>query len=92
MGKWRDIASAPKDGSCILILRGETVPGRPNVRVGEFLSGASCEGLGYREFAKYGGWMIWHEDGGDWFVCDVTEPTHWMPLPESPDAPTGDQT
>lgn len=85
MAKWQPIDTAPKDGTWILLLHGETIPGVPLVEVASFAGGASAEELGYREFAKYGAWMIWNASD-NWYLVDVAEPTHWMPLPPPPRA------
>ena len=79
-GEWRDIKDAPKTGAVLLCL-GETIPDLVDARVGTFISGAEAEELGHREFAKYGGWIIWNSDT-DWFVIDVDEPTRYALLPE----------
>jgi hypothetical protein len=85
MTGWQPIETAPKDGTSILILRGETIPDIPLIEVASYSDGAAAEELGYREFAKYGAWMVWNAPD-NWYLVDVAEPTHWMPLPETPDA------
>lgn len=85
MTEWQPIDTAPKDGSWILLLHGETIPGVPLVEVASFGDGLSAEELGYREFAKYGAWVIWNASD-NWYLVDVAEPTHWMPLPPPPRA------
>ena len=79
VGDWRDMALAPRIGE-ILLLLGETIPDHADARAGTYLSGDEADELGYREFAKYGCWMIWH-DAGDWFCVDESAPLSWLPLP-----------
>ena len=81
MSDWRLMENVPKDDKQhILLLLGETIPDVPDIRVGTFLPGINAEELGYREYAKHGGWLIWNTDS-DWFVVDVNEPNSWMPIP-----------
>ena len=82
---WKPIETAPKDGSHVLLLLGESIPDVPYVIVGSFIDGPMAEELGYREYAKYGAWLIWNS-GVDFYCVDVTDPTHFMPLPTSPAA------
>ncbi len=60
--EWRDIASAPRDDSLILLWNGVEVTG-----------GARWEG----------GWADWMHDWMD------PQPSHWLPLPEAPEASDG---
>ena len=83
MADWQPIETVPRDGSEIILLIGETIPDHYNVRSGSFIGGDESEYLGWREFAKYGGWLIWNNDC-DWDVIDVSEPNGWMPLPPPP--------
>jgi len=83
VSKWRTIDSAPKGSKSVLLLLGETIPEMPDIRVGGRISGKDAEELGYRGYAKYGGWLIWNA-GNDFYVVDAGDPTHWMPLPEAP--------
>lgn len=87
MSAWQPIESAPRDGIRVLLLCGETIPNNPFVAVACFVNGDESEELGYRSYAKYGSWMIWHQRGDDFYCIDVNEPTHWMPLPAPPEAP-----
>ena len=71
---WMDIASAPKDGTGILMF----IPGDLNGK------GSVCLGT-YNHFIKYGDdWVK------DWITIDgtllqgVLIPTHWQPLPSPP--------
>jgi hypothetical protein len=72
--------SAPR-GQAILLLIGETIPDLPDWRVATYVSGDEAEEMGYREYAKYGGWMIWNSDC-DWFVIDVADGLAWIPVPD----------
>ncbi len=74
---WQPIESAPKDGTNILLMLGETIPHLPDIRVGSYLSQAAAHELG--------------EPGPTWLIWDTafdrhceTAPTHWMPLPAPP--------
>ena len=87
VGEWQPIKTAPRDKTNVLVLLGETIPGVPDVRGGGYLDGDGAEELGYREFAKYGGWLCWNRDG-DFFMVDVDAPLGWMPLPDPPSIPT----
>jgi hypothetical protein len=82
---WQPIATAPRVGN-ILLLLGTSIPDVPYVRVGNYLDGPESEELGYREYAKYGSWMIWHDCGGDWYCIDVTRPVFWAHIPALPPA------
>lgn len=72
--------TAPRDGKPVLLRIGETIPDQPDWRVGTYLSGDDAEEMGYPEYAKYGGWLIWNTEC-DWFVIDVCEALAWFPLP-----------
>lgn len=86
MSAWQPIETAPKHGSPVLLLCGETIPDSPFITVGSFVSGYEAEELGYRSYAKYGAWLIWHQAGEDFYCIDVNEPTHWQSI-ELPEAP-----
>lgn len=77
---WAPMSLAPRTGAEVLLLLGETIPDHMNVRAGSFVSGDEAEELGYREYAKYGAWIIWH-DAGNFYCIDVAEPFGWLPLP-----------
>lgn len=81
LSEWLDMATAPRSGKEILILLGTTIPDHADARAASFISGSDVEGLGYREYAKYGAWMIWH-DAGEFFCVDECDPLGWLPLPE----------
>lgn len=83
---WQPIDTAPREKDRVLnvlLLLGETVPDTPDIRVGSYIDGDGAEELGYREYAKHGGWLLWNSDG-DFFVIDYDEPIRWMPLPPPP--------
>lgn len=79
MGEWQPIETAPKTG-CILLLLGETIPDRPDIRVGEFIAPDEALEMGYREYSRFGGWMIWN-DAHDWFVVGASAPLGWAITP-----------
>ena len=56
---WKDISTAPKDGTPVIVTDGAGVYGA--------------------------GW--WHSGEEAWLDCDGCRPTHWMPLPSSPQPP-----
>lgn len=70
LSPWRDIASAPKDGSEVLLLE----PAHLSGRTGRWhISQASW--LSDKRYAAGGCWIE-----GMW----VVQPTHWQPLPPAP--------
>lgn len=70
LNPWRDIASAPKDGSEVLLLE----PAHLSGRTGRWhISQASW--LSDKRYAAGGCWIE-----GMW----VVQPTHWQPLPPAP--------
>lgn len=85
--KWQPIETAPRDGTTVLL----AAPGR--VTAGEWhleqwpteceYHSSTGEYLGQHETGECidAGWCSW--DGG---FTDVAQPTHWMPLPEAPNA------
>lgn len=80
---WQPIETAPRGGGDVLLLLGETIPDHPDIRVGSFIAPDGCLDLGYREYARFGGWLIWNS-ACDWFMIDVIEPRLWMPIPPPP--------
>jgi hypothetical protein len=73
---WQPIASAPKDGTAILLCRATDAQGKPIV------------GKAFDVFVQVGMW--WEGDGWVVYCSQVHEPnvhfepTHWMPRPEPP--------
>lgn len=76
---WQDIASAPRDGTEILLWLGDTIPDFTYVQAGSFL--AAHEHMGLLE-AQEDCWMLWHEHGDDWWFVPVNEPRGWFPMPK----------
>ena len=85
MTEWREISTAPKDGT-VVDLWAQLNGGE---RVTDAYWGqrsadkAQREHFGFEEFG-------WCRDADDSWVYPVTFPTHWMPLP-SPPSPTTEQ-
>lgn len=79
VGEWQLIESAPKDGTYILLW---------GLWAGE-INGPSKEPgfLGEGRSTKNSDWVgfNWALTGGDAYMT-WGNPTHWMPLPEPPDA------
>lgn len=71
---WRDIASAPKDGTHILVGTFPCPAGRITTAVVHWFDG---DDAGWALSVNYDGE---HSDHG------VSAPTHWMPLPAPPEA------
>lgn len=80
---WVAPSEAPLNAAGLLHL-GDSVPGLPHYMVGTRISSDEAEELGYREYAKYGGWLIWHGRGDDFYVIAIEEPRGWMPLTALP--------
>lgn len=73
MRGWQPIATAPKDGEPILVT-GIAGPG-------------PWKGKPYHDIIawRHGEWCCFDIETSD-YTYPVGEPTHWMPLPEPPDA------
>ena len=71
---------APRDGTEVLLLMGETIPGNPYIRVGSFINQDDGEELGYWQ-----GWLIWMKDAEDYEVVFEDSSSAWMPLPDGPE-------
>lgn len=71
MGKWQDIATAPKDGTPILVCYSDGT-----IRMAAREAGSSTPKDGMGPF-----------DGYDFCTHLYRYPTHWMPLPEPPERP-----
>lgn len=79
MSEWRDIESAPKDGTVILA-KNDCMEQPVEARWGDY-------------YPSYGGppqvtWTVWRDL--DEYPCiprgALLVPTHWMPLPAPPEA------
>lgn len=68
MREWRDISTAPKDGTMLLLYGKQDTSGP--IQVGFFSSNGPFSELAGTE--------------GEWFVDLDGDPTHWMPLPAPP--------
>lgn len=96
--------SAPDDvpvNAYALLHLGESIPDVPYMAIGQRIDGDAAEEIGYREYAKYGGWLIWHPGGEDYYVIDVIEPkaavsldalARILSLPGSATRPTAEAT
>ena len=88
--KWQPIETAPKDGTPVLIW---TPEGH------DIASYSPREDDGQQSMGHDAGW--WgcltpadpgrHMGNPDYYREAECQPTHWMPLPEPPDHPEGDQ-
>lgn len=75
---WRDIASAPKDGTWVLLCQDQMVAIAKRVSdVGETLIASKKP---YWEKYDHSYWDVYGAEG-------IYDPTHWMPLPAPPAAP-----
>jgi hypothetical protein len=74
---WRPIATAPKDGTRILVF---------TRWAGDFLNDA----FDYIQIAFWDGGNltgdVWHREPG-WELEKIGSPTHWLPLPPPPSGP-----
>ena len=79
--EWQPIETAPKDAAMLLLLkRGH--PEDYHSRVVVSFWGDRLSGLFDTEENC---WLNWHEGfDGDSVWAVVSDPTHWMPLPEPP--------
>ena len=73
MSEWRSIESAPKDGSRVIVWNGAPF----------FVTWQhECQ---FERFETRPGWSVFEcEDSFYSWGFEPDEPTHWMPLPESP--------
>jgi hypothetical protein len=80
---WQDIATAPKDGTEILLRRGERVGAAAWVEWEKRASEYHANGTYLGEYVQDGGasWTI-GLDGNSW--DGERKPTHWRPLPAPP--------
>jgi len=84
MSEWRTIHSAPRDGTEIILRKGDRVTAGSWVEWSASAPEHNSMGayLGDVEYDGGGCWGSW--DGG---FCEDDEPTHWMPLPPPPSTP-----
>lgn len=73
---WLPIESAPRDRTIIVGRAGTLPPWKRG------------EGYADRAYTKATKFDIFEFGGGGWNVKPYSEPTHWQPLPEPPDAAT----
>lgn len=84
MSGWKEIASAPRDGSSVIIWK-------PDERmVGEYMMTAFWDD---NHFSGEAGWVPVGGHHRQGYVSQVTGtrqgyPTHWMPLPDAPATPS----
>jgi hypothetical protein len=82
---WQPIETAPTDGMWVLLAGGKIgygwwdEPKSPPVVVGQFTH------IRNDEYKEDGWWHFAWYDGG--FYGEYESPTHWMPIPEPPEAP-----
>ncbi|ANC03989.1 hypothetical protein AB688_18480 [Pseudomonas putida] len=82
MSGWRSIETAPRDGTEIILRKGDRVTAGAWiewVKSESHFHGTTGVYLGETEIDSGGNWHSW--DGG---FCDDDEPTHWQPLPAPP--------
>lgn len=73
MNEWQPIETAPRDGELILLSNSD------GVWVGKY---TPVYASGFVPQNKWSSWLLNH----DHFKCSKSiNPTHWMPLPESPE-------
>lgn len=82
MSAWQTIDSAPRDGTEIILRKGDRVTAGAWIEwsksEAEF-HGSTGAYLGQVEYDSGASWLSW--DGG---FRDDDEPTHWQPLPSPP--------
>ena len=71
MSEWQPIETAPKDGRDLLLWDGISPEDGPSVMIGQWVP---------RVGSTRGVWVASY--GDDYYITA----THWMPLPEPPDA------
>ena len=81
MSEWREISSAPRDGTEIILRKGDRVTSGSWEVIYETENHFDSNGNYIcSETIEHGAsWCSY--DGG---FCEDDEPTHWMPLPEPP--------
>lgn len=80
MSFWQSIATAPKDGTEIILRRGDRVTSGAWIVWSNSESEFTSTGvyLGMVEYDSGASWSSW--DGG---FTDEEPPTHWQPLPKA---------
>jgi hypothetical protein len=76
VSEWRPIATAPKDGTRVLIADSE------NVESGRWSAAFTLHSM--RTITIPAGWDDDRYDAAHTFEREGKQPTHWMPLPEPP--------
>ena len=82
MSDWQPIATAPKDGTEIILRKGDRVTSGAFIvwsKSDSEFHGSTGVYLGQVEYDSGECWSSW--DGG---FCDDDHPTHWQPLPTPP--------
>ena len=80
VSEWIDIETAPRDGTEIILMKGDRVTAGSWVEWSESESHYDYAGnfIGDTTVDEGASWCSY--DGG---FCDDDEPTHWMPLPRA---------
>lgn len=73
--EWQPIETAPKDGKRVLISDGRYV-----------MDAYWSEEASLGQCSRGPAWQVFNCDEDCWYSIAVTDPTHWMPLPEPPNA------
>ena len=75
--KWRDISTAPRDATEVLICKATNADGKPidKETFGLFVHRAAWWA---DEEGNYGEWVVYNNFNDD---APFFEPTHWMPIP-----------
>ncbi|QZP24167.1 DUF551 domain-containing protein [Pseudomonas mosselii] len=81
MSGWQAIDSAPRDGTEIILRKGDRVTAGAWIEWSKSEASFNSRGdyLGQDEYDSGAHWASW--DGG---FCEDDEPTHWQPLPSPP--------
>lgn len=82
--KWEPIETAPKDGRWILLTGGHMDDGWDIADHPLVVAGQWTDYLNGYDGEKYARWQFAWYDGG--YYGTYIRPTHWMLLPEPPDA------
>ena len=77
MSEWRSIESAPKNGTLVLVC--DPHLDYP-VTVGAYFKGDRDDATGRFQRGDWAGWLSMDGD----HLASISNPTHWMPLPEPP--------